>query len=343
MRRRKWPLKEQAEFLKKAGELLHRGYHMSEAIESLSYQLPGTRKQDLLDCLALLKNGVPFHKALEQLGFNKELSGYVFFAEKHGNFAEAVLEGSKALLNRDRDAKKLVKLMYYPLLLFAFTSILLIFVQESLLPRFSLLFDSMGLEENIFTVIISAFGQALPIVGIIGAFVVAAGAGLYQFWFKALPVLSQRKHLLRIPFAGSLLRILHTHYFSIQLCYLLSGGLSVFEALSFFVENKKQEFYSEAASLIKEQLAGGERLDAILAAMPFFEQEFPMVVRHGQENGRLGEELRFYSKNCLSQLEGRIEKLTRFIQPAMFLVIAVLVICIYMAILLPMFHMLDGI
>ncbi|RDU35200.1 type II secretion system F family protein [Neobacillus piezotolerans] len=343
MRKRKWPLKEQAEFLKKAGELLQRGYHMSEAIESLSFQLHGTRKQDLVDCMALLKTGVPFHKALEEMGFNKELSGYVFFAEKHGNVAEAVLEGSNALLNRDRDARKLMKLMYYPLLLLAFTSILLFFVQNSLLPRFSLLFDSMGLEENLFTFIVSAFGQALPIVMGGAAAAIFAGFILQQFWFKSLPPLAQRKLLIRVPFAGNLLRILHTHYFSIQLCYLLSGGLSVFEALSFFVENKEQEFYSDTASLIKEQLAGGERLETILASLPFFEREFPWVVRHGQENGRLGEELRLYSKNCLAKLEGKVEKITRAIQPVMFLVIALLVVCIYMAILLPMFHMLDGI
>ncbi|WP_409270646.1 competence type IV pilus assembly protein ComGB [Neobacillus sp. SCS-31] len=343
MRKRKWPLKDQAEFLKKAGELLQRGYHLSEAIESLSYQLPGTRKRDLEHCLSLLKNGVPFHKALEDMGFNRELSGYVFFAEQHGNFAEAVLEGSKALLNRDRDARKLMKLMYYPLLLLAFTSILLIFVQRSLLPRFSLLFDSMGLKANFFTVFISTIGQALPILGGIVLSTIFIGTGLYHFRFKTLPVLAQRKLLLRLPFAGSILRILHTHYFSIQLCYLLSGGLSVFDALSFFVENKKQEFYREAAGLIKEQLAGGERLEAILASMPFFEDELPMVVRHGQENGKLEEELRFYSKHCLSKLEGKVEKMTRTIQPVIFLVIALLVISMYMAILLPMFHMLDGI
>ncbi|WP_059171123.1 competence type IV pilus assembly protein ComGB [Bacillus sp. FJAT-27445] len=343
MRKRSWPLKEQAEFLKKAGELLQRGYHISEAIESISCQLPETRKLDLTDCLNSLKNGIPFHAALEKMGFNKELTGYVFFAEKHGNFAEAALEGSKALLTRDRDTRKLMKLMYYPLLLFLFTSILLIFVQKSLLPRFSLLFDSMGLKANLFTIIISSFAEALPVIGFMFAAVILLGAILYHSWFKKLQILIQRKLILRVPFAGSLQRILQTHYLSIQLSYLLSGGLSVYEALSFFVENREQEFYSSVGLLIKGQLAGGERLDAILASLPYFEKELPMVVRHGQDNGRLGEELRFYSQNCMVRLEARIEKLTSVIQPTMFLVIALLVVSIYMSILLPMFHMMDGI
>ncbi|RHW41303.1 type II secretion system F family protein [Neobacillus notoginsengisoli] len=343
MRKKKWPLRDQADFLKKAGELLQRGYHIAEAIESLSWQMPGHRKNDLSSCLESLKNGLPFHKVLEEMGFNRELAGYVYFAEKHGNFAEAVLEGSSAILKRDKDSKKLLKLMYYPFILLAFTALLMIFVQKSLLPRFTMLFNTMGLEANFFTIVIAAFGKALPFIGWGAGAALFLCTGVYHLWFKKLPILSQRKLLLKIPFAGRLLRLIHTHYFSIQLSYLLNGGLSVFEALSFFEENTKQAFFSRTGRFMKEQLAGGEAFESILSGSPFFEPELSFIVRHGQDNGRLGEELYFYSKHCLSSLETRVEKFTRAVQPTMFLVIALLVVSIYMAILLPMFHMLDGI
>ena len=343
MRKNKWPLKAQAEFLKKAGELLQRGYHIAEAIESISWQMPAHRKNDLSNCLASLKNGLPFHKVLEEMGVNRELAGYVYFAEKHGSFAEAVLEGSTAILKRDKDSRKLLKLMYYPLILLVFTGLLMIFVQKTLLPRFTMLFSTMGLEANFFTIIIAAIGRTLPLIGVMAAAGLAIGVVVYQIWFKKLPILSQRKLLLKIPLSGRLLRLIHTHYFSLQLSYLLNGGLSVFEALSFFEENKKQVFYSRTGTLMKEQLAGGEMLESILTGSPFFEPELSLIVRHGQENGRLGEELYFYSKHCLECVEEIAEKLTKAIQPTMFIVIAFLVVSIYMAILLPMFHMLDGI
>ena len=38
--KRKWTLDEQANFLKKLGELLIRGYPLSEALESVLYHLP---------------------------------------------------------------------------------------------------------------------------------------------------------------------------------------------------------------------------------------------------------------------------------------------------------------
>ena len=43
----KWPVDEQARFLKRAGELLARGYPLAEAIESLSFYLDNKRKDDI--------------------------------------------------------------------------------------------------------------------------------------------------------------------------------------------------------------------------------------------------------------------------------------------------------
>lgn len=44
MNRSKWKVEEQALFLKRTGELLARGYPLSEAIESISFYLDGNKK-----------------------------------------------------------------------------------------------------------------------------------------------------------------------------------------------------------------------------------------------------------------------------------------------------------
>ncbi|ALC92728.1 competence protein ComG [Bacillus sp. FJAT-18017] len=343
MWRSRWTLKEQAEFLKRIGELLQRGYHISEAIESLSLQLPPHKKNDLAACLKELKNGTPFHEVIDGMHFNKELSGYVYFAEQHGNFEKAILEGSEALLNRDSDARKLRSLMYYPILLLAVTMILFIFVQHSLLPRFTLMFQSMGLQEHAITSALLRFGDILPLLLIIIALMAGVTVLLNQFWFRRLPSLTQRYLLMKVPILGKVFKLIHTHFFSIQLSYLLTGGLSIYEALTYFENHKKQSFYSELSRKIKSGLTSGETFESLIAFSPFFEHGFPAVVRHGQENGRLESELHFYSRTCLSSLEGKVKVLIKIIQPSIFLIVAALVISIYLAILLPMFHMLNAI
>ncbi|WP_335523118.1 competence type IV pilus assembly protein ComGB [Neobacillus drentensis] len=343
MKPRKWSVNEQANFLKRTGELLARGYPIAEAIESIALQLPTKRKEELYGCLVDFKKGLPFHDVLNNLGFHKDLIGYVYFAEQHGSFADALLEGSDLALLKDKDLRKLLKLLQYPMLLMFITGFLFIFIENTLLPRFTTLFSSLGLEANFFTKVIYAFDQFFPIV--IGAVLVILFLTVIYYFlvFKKLTILQQRSQLVRIPIAGRILKMLFTHYFSIQLSFLLSGGISVSEALILFEKNQRQPFYSKIAEEIKYKLVTGEKLETILAAFSFFEKEFPMIVKHGQENGKLEQELLFFSKHCVTNMEEIIEKSLKTIQPMLYLFIGFLVVSMYLAILLPMFHLLDGI
>ncbi|MFP5113583.1 competence type IV pilus assembly protein ComGB [Bacillaceae bacterium C204] len=343
MKRHKWSVNEQANFLRRTGELLARGYPIALAIESIALQLPSKRKEELNDCLEGLKKGQPFHEALNNLGFQKDLVGYVYFAEQHGCFTDALLEGSNLALLKDKDLRKLLKLLQYPALLIVITGFLFFFVENTLLPRFTTLFSSLGLEANFFMNVIYAFERYFPIVISVLLVILCLGAVYYVLIFRNLSVLKQSAHLVRIPIVGRILKLLFTHYFSIQLSFLLSGGLSVSEALLLFEQNLRHPFYSHLAIAIKCKLITGERLETILATMSFFEKEFPMIVKHGQENGKLEQELLFFSKHCITNMEEMIEKKLSTIQPILYVFIGFLVVSMYLAILLPMFHLLDGI
>ncbi|MDF2856605.1 MAG: competence protein ComG [Neobacillus sp.] len=343
MKHRKWSVQEQAHFLKRMGELLARGYPIAEAIESISLHLPSSRKAELYDCIIELKEGQSFHDVLNKLGFHKDLIGYVFFAEQHGSFAEALLEGSQLAFVKDKDVKKLITLLQYPLFLIGITAFLFVFVQKSLLPKFTSLFNSMSLEANFFTLVINSLDRYIPIT-IFSFITVLLLATIYYFLvFRKLSVLKQRAQLVRIPIVGRILKLLFTHYFSVQLSFLLSGGISVSEALLLFEKNHRQPFYSLLGREIKEKLITGEKLESILANFPFFEKEFPMIIKHGQENGKLEQELLFFSQHCITSMEERLGKSMKTIQPILYLIIGFLVVSMYLAILLPMFHLLDGI
>ncbi len=343
MKHRNWSVNEQAKLLKQIGELLARGYPIAEAIESISLHLSNNRKEELYNCLIDLRNGIAFHDVLGKLGFHKDLIGYVYFAEQHGSFAEALLEGSNLAMVKEKDRKKLLKLLQYPALLMFITGILFVFVQKSLLPKFTNLFQSMGLEANFFMKVLYSFDVYFPSV-ISGCLIfLGLGAIYYVFGYRKISVLQQRAQLVKIPIVGSILKLLFTHYFSIQLSFLLAGGISVLEALQIFEKNHRQPFYSKLGIEIKKKLLTGEKLESILACFPFFEKEFAMIIKHGQENGKLEQELLFFSQHCVLNMEEQIEKCIKMIQPVLYLFIGFLVVSMYLAILLPMFNLLDGI
>jgi len=343
MKTRKWSLEEQAVFLKMTGELLIRGYPLAEALESVTLHLPLYRRKEIREGLEVLKEGYPFYLILQRLKFEEHLIGYVFFAEKHGGLATAFIEGSKMVQKRANDFSKLKKLFVYPLFLISTTLILWVFVQKYLLPRFSSLYTSMNLETNAFTSIIYLLDDLFPLLFIILCVLLCVFVFYYFVKFKNLPPLHQKNLLMKIPMLSTYLRLFYTHYFSTQLSYLLSGGLSVNEALSMFEQNEHQSFYKQLAKNIKQDLRKGEKLENIIKKYLFLEKELATIVKHGQDNGKLSQELVFFAAHCLQRLEEKTDKLMKQMQPILYSVIGLLIVCMYLAVLLPMFHLLDGI
>lgn len=338
-----WSLLEQGNFLKKMGELLERGYSYSEAVESLLYQMPPKRSLELKVGLEKLKAGHPLHSVLTGLKFQRDLIGYIYFADKHGGMLEAISEGSKMTLNKHSNLQKLKKAFLYPTFMFLMTNILLIFVERTLLPQYFILYDSMGLEVNTFTKVVATIGTLLP--RMIFYFLMSNVLLLigYFIYFTKLPIINQRQYLLRIPLLGSTLRLIQTQYFTLQLGYLLSGGLSVHESLQLFVAAPRNVFYRDISLIITSRLKTGEDFAEILRQLNVFEKELPFVINHGQTNGRLDKELLFFSQSCLKKFEEKLEKGLKQIQPILYGVIAVLVISMYLSIMLPMFRLINGI
>ncbi len=342
MKHPKWTFEDQAKFLHMTGELLERGYPLAEALSSIQYHLPKRHQAVLTEGILSLKSGESFYQLLQKLEFHNELIGYVFFAEQHGNLAAAFLAGSRMMLKRVHDTAKLKKLLAYPLFLILTTLLLFIFMQKLLLPRFSSLFSSMNAEENFFTTFVSLISNLLPFFFFLLFIFFLLFVLYYFFHFRKHPPLVQKRRLMKIPLISAYFRLYFTHYFSIQLSYLLGGGLSVNESLSLFEKNAQQLFYSELGREMKKELRMGEKLEDIVRQYSFFERELTMIIHHGQKNGKLDTELAFYSHYCLQRLEEKTEKSMKIIQPALFAIIGLMIVSLYLAVLLPMFQLLNG-
>ncbi|KKK33205.1 competence protein ComG [Mesobacillus campisalis] len=341
-KKRKWAVVEQAVFLKRIGELLSRGYPLADAIGSLSFYLDQGRKSELKSCHAQLKEGYPFFRILAELQFNKDLVSYVYFAEQHGGLAQAIAEGSDMVLKRSQDLRRMKNLVSYPVFLLFLTSILFYFVDQVLLPNFTALYQNMNVSQNMFSKVLTAVGTYMPLLLYVLLFISLAIVCYYFFLFRKHPELERRARLVQIPLAGRFFRLLNSHFFSAQLSYLISGGLSVSEALSVFEQNMHEPFSRELGRHMKQELEAGFPFDQVVSSYPFFEEELCSIVKHGQENGKLAQELYFYSRHCLLQLEGKTDRWMKAVQPALYSVIGLLIVSLYLAILLPMFQLIQG-
>jgi competence protein ComGB len=334
---------DQAQFVSKLGEMLHHGYPLADAILFLKMQMDQKKQADLDASIKGLRNGNPLYVILAEMRFHPQLVSFIYYSEHYGNLAQALKEGGVFWTKRSEDMEKIKKLLVYPLFLFVFVVNVFYLLQQVLLPKFQTLFQSMDTDSNFFLFIIkgSELGFALlPWLTVSGllSFIL-----FWKFYYKRISPLKRRRFLLKIPLAGTFIKLYETHFFASQFSGLLAGGLSVNESIYVFSENHQQPFYKSLCKIIRRELTEGRPLEDIFATLPYFDNNLSVITANGQKYGRLDQELFHYSRYLLERIEEKMKVLMSIIQPLFFTLIGLMIISIYLAVLLPMFSLMKGI
>ncbi|WP_409289251.1 competence type IV pilus assembly protein ComGB [Peribacillus sp. SCS-37] len=341
MKTSKWQVKEQALFLIELGELLDLGYSLLHALHFLRLNKSIKKAKELDYAVELLRGGHPLHSVLDSLKFHRSMTSYVFFSEQHGMLSSSLKEAGTFWMRRCKDGDKIKKLMFYPVLLLFFALLVFYGFDRMLLPKFQVLFSSMDTSANIYLNTVITFSKLIKLLPCFLAAVAALCLTVYFIWYKNLNPLKKRAFLVKIPIAGNFIRLYTTQFFTSQLSGLLTGGLSINESFQLFSKTKQQPFFQQLSEKIQAELTRGRTLDSILSGIPYFEKNLAAITASGQKYGKLDKELYYYSKKLLSVMEERIELYQRIIQPALFSIIGVLIVSIYMAVLLPMYSLLN--
>jgi competence protein ComGB len=337
-----WSYEEQARFLKRLSTLLDRGYPILDGLTILMLHLPSKQKMLLQHEVEEMKGGGSFHQALSRLSFHRDVLGYLYFAERHGDLSFALREGSFLLEQKVSYTNKLKKIIQYPLFLIGISIGLITLINVWLLPEFSSIFESMTLGENIILSSMLFLSRWIPRLLFISVFLFSLLMIMIFDIYSRTPIVKRMEWMSMLPIYGSITVKFYSFYFAMQLSQLLRGGLSVYEAISVFEQQEHFYLFKVEAEQMKKELRSGESLPAIILAKCYFEDELSSAISFGSANGELARELYFYSKLTMEVLEEMLNKRLAVIQPTVFLVIGVMIMGLYIAIMQPMFQMLNG-
>ncbi|MFT4412616.1 competence type IV pilus assembly protein ComGB [Fredinandcohnia humi] len=343
IKRKGWSIKEQTVFLRRLGELIQQGYTFEQASQFLLVQLPSKRYESVEKIIARCKQGESLYIAFGEAGFHKDILGYLFFAEQHGDISFALREGSNMLSKRLDHTDKLKKLLKYPLFLLFFVGVMFTMIEKVLLPQFTSLFSSMNYQENILSKLLLQLPLFSRYLLLIVAFFLLIVLAYYFYFMKKQTAKQNMKLHLKIPLINQFMKLYNSQFFSVQLSNLLKGGLSIFQALTMFEHQNHSAFFREEAKDMKASLLAGNRLDEIIKTREFYESDLPIIILHGQTSGNLASELQHYSQFVIERLEEKISKLLTILQPILFTIIGVIILLMYAAIMVPMFQLLNGI
>ena len=336
------PLKEQGDFLTRLGEMLENGFSISEAIEFYS-RLDSRSRLVTENIVEELHNGVPIHEILFHEHFDHNACIQIFFADKHGYMSEALKGAGEYLRKKANDRKTVMKLLQYPLILITILFFVMALLKNLLLPQFNNLYQSMGYNSSRNIHVLIDFIKYTPKYLLLFTLFILVCLFITHLYFRNKSPIDKADWLSRIPIFQFYYKLYISQFLAREWSFLLKSGFSINEVLRYMMNQSFRPLLRDTAEAVMNRLKLGEPFSVILSDFRYIEKEFTMVVKHGEKNGRLDHELLYYSQFSFVRMEEKIQKIFRGLQPAIFIVIGLMIVAVYISILYPMFQMIDAV
>jgi type IV pilus assembly protein PilC len=337
------------QFTRQLATLVNAGLPLMRGIEVLKRQMKDQQMREALDGISEnIAAGGTFSESLTQYPkiFDNLYINMVKAGEA-GGVLEVVLGRLAEFAEKSEKIKNKVKgAMIYPIVvLFAAVGITA-FLMIQVIPKFQQVFaDMLGGEAlpTITQMVIDASSyvqhNGLQILGIIVALVVikkvVGRTEKGAYFFDALS--------LKVPVTGTLVQRTAVSRVSRTLGTLLASGVPILQSLTIVRDTTGNRVVSNALQNVHDAVKEGEGMTGPLSQCPVFPPMVVSMVEVGEETGALAEMLTRIANTYDDEVDNAVAGMTAAIEPALIIVLALVVGTIVIAIFLPMIKIITSV
>ncbi len=321
---KKLRLIKQAKLIQLMGNLLNSGFNLGEVINFLSLSKL-VEKEFTLKMKEGLASGQALSELLESLSFSKNVVTQLALVEVHGNLSGTMQLVELHLKKQLKVKNKLVEVATYPILLLIFLVGIMWGLKNYLLPQ-----PNSG--SNFATLLINH----LPLVFFsFGAFIFLLTA-LSVTLFKRKSAIMNFTFLVKLPLVHSFIRLYLTAYFAREWGNLIAQGVELRQIIN-LMKKQKSRIFSEVGKNLDLELNAGRSFEQAVSKLALFLPELSLMIEYGAIKDKLGLELSLYADECWEHFFTKIDRLMQLIQPLVFIFVALMIILLYAAMLLPIY------
>jgi len=326
--------------------LIEAGLPLDRALVILEDLAPNPRLRGIIgDLLKSIRGGSSLAEAMakhQPRPFSRLAVNMVRAGEK-GGVLEATLKRLAELLEETQEFKEtLISALIYPILLTLAGTGAVIFLLTFVIPRFVDIFHDLGQSLPLVTQILLSLSTGLQhywwLVGLVVlAIVLAVRVTLSTDTGRA----RWDRLLLRLPLVGEVVLKSETARFARVLGTLLKSGVPVLTALGVVRELTANQVLSRAIERVSEGVRRGAGIAVPLREAQAFPAMAVHMVRVGEETGRLEDMLIKVAADFESEVRRLVKRLMGLLEPAIILVMGLIVGFIVVALLMAIFSLTE--
>lgn len=340
-------LKDLSLFCRQFAFVVQSGTPMLRAVELSMQQTENKKLKEILGRVydqvqkgRSLSDAFKFEEEIPDLMVNMIAAG-----EASGRLEYIMNELSEYYRKQYKQKQKVNQATMYPKIIVVFTVVVVGFLLIKVVPDFVQNLSGMGGELPIFTKILMAVGEFAKKTWIFFLIVGLLVYGYKVFFLnkdESYKIKSGKRSLEGRVF-GRINRQLVAGRFANTFAILTSSGLGVIQALEISGQVLENAYIEKKLNEAKEDVKKGHPIGKTIEDLNVFPTMLTQMITVGEETGALEDILVKTSEFYDGEVEAAIEKMTTMIEPILIMVLAVVVLFIVMALLLPMFNMMDAV
>ncbi len=328
-------------FTNQLSVMLETGVPLSEALEGIGQQTRHTGVAALVKDIAdEVQAGSDLSTALKRHEkiFGELYISMVAASEASGTMG-SMLGRLAEYLSSQREIRKQIRgAMAYPVCILSFSILIVTMMMIFVLPRFEGIYAGKQAILPLPTRILLGVGHVARhdwylIVGGLCGLAVAGWYGLKtptgKYWAN--------RARLNVPILGGLYQKVYISRSLRTLATMLSSGVEMLNAIRITAAVAGNLLYRNMWMTMADHLSEGRTLSDELFATTLIPQSISQMIACGDKSGRLSDVMNRICDFCESDLRIGVKTLTAMMEPAMIIIMGVLVGGIAMALLLPIF------
>lgn len=343
----KIPIKALALFCTQLAAVLRAGVPIVQALEIMKSQTENKMlKKVLQDVQEKIRQGKSLSSAFRDHArrFPEIFLSMIESGEAMGTLESALAEVGLSLTKEYKITNRIKSAMMYPIALTVVAFGVLIFLLTTIVPKFAALYASSNATLPKLTSVMLSISNFLTRNVAVVLLIVLALVTLIVMVSKMPSVRHANARLsLRLPVIGKQLVKVFSARFTRSLSGLSAAGVPIASALSIAGRNIGNMYIATRMETVVNDVNKGRGIAGPLQEMGIFPLMVIHMVRMGEESGTLDQMLAQTADFYEEEADAAMARLLAILEPAIIVVMGVMVLTIVLSVVLPMFGMYSAV
>lgn len=321
--------------------LIGSGMPLVDALASVADSMESKRSRRVAATLKQrVTEGESLASAMSAASFDDLVCNMIAAGEETGQLEVVLDRLSEVLDHQQKMRQEVLSAVLYPFVIMLVGLVVLVFMMVVVVPKMVTLFDRAGGELPLLTQWVIALSEFVRDYG----WFLLAGAALVYVGYRLvtrLPSLRVKLDhmILLLPVVGALVAKMETARFSRTLGMLMTGGVEALQAMQIAAQGFTRIPLKKAAESAGNALREGESISKGLSIDKAFPDMAIRLIAVGEQSGKLELMLLRVADLFENESSRLLKRLITILEPALVLIMALMVGLLAVAILLPIIEM----